>query len=80
MRPGPRQQPDGWFEGEEPETLTNRLPAWNHLVFSVWRWEGTEGFDRVEGVHGPRHPRGHSQLSDSVGARLGSRYKAWTGT
>ncbi|MDX3025388.1 hypothetical protein [Streptomyces acidiscabies] len=34
-----------WFEDEEPETLTNRMSAWNHLVFSVWPWEGVEGFD-----------------------------------
>ncbi|MFG2783013.1 hypothetical protein ACGFY7_34925 [Streptomyces prunicolor] len=34
-----------WFEDEEPETLTNRQNAWNHLVFSVWPWEGAEGFD-----------------------------------
>lgn len=34
-----------WFNDEEPETLTNRMRAWNMLVFSLWPWEGHTEFD-----------------------------------
>lgn len=34
-----------WFNDEEPETLTNRLRAWNMVIFSVWPWEGVDDFD-----------------------------------
>lgn len=33
------------FEDEEPETLRARMHAWNQLVFVVWPWEGTAGYD-----------------------------------
>ncbi|WP_326617671.1 hypothetical protein OG863_09800 [Streptomyces decoyicus] len=33
------------FEDEEPETLRARMRAWNQLVFVVWPWEGTAGYD-----------------------------------
>ncbi|MEU6709292.1 hypothetical protein [Streptomyces wuyuanensis] len=34
-----------WFNDEEPETLRKRIHAWNYVVFSVWPWEGSDGFD-----------------------------------
>ncbi|MGW1658433.1 hypothetical protein [Streptomyces atratus] len=34
-----------WFNNEDPETLTNRMRAWNMMVFSLWPWEGAEDFD-----------------------------------
>ncbi|MFB7852778.1 hypothetical protein ACFC34_37990 [Streptomyces sp. NPDC056053] len=34
-----------WFNDDEPETFTNRLRAWNVLVFSLWPWEGHAEFD-----------------------------------
>jgi hypothetical protein len=33
------------FEDEEPETLRARMHAWNRVVFTVWPWEGTAGYD-----------------------------------
>lgn len=34
-----------YFDDDEPETLASRMRAWNRLVFSIWPWEGAEGFD-----------------------------------
>ncbi|MFE3163385.1 hypothetical protein [Streptomyces sp. NPDC059224] len=36
------------FEDEEPETLQARKTSWNRLVFMVWHWEGTEGYDAYQ--------------------------------
>ncbi|MET9607055.1 hypothetical protein ABZZ17_18545 [Streptomyces sp. NPDC006512] len=33
------------FDDEEPETLEARKQAWNRLVWLVWPWEGTPGYD-----------------------------------
>ncbi|MCL3999026.1 hypothetical protein [Streptomyces lavenduligriseus] len=33
------------FDDEEPETLKARKQAWNRLVWLVWPWEGTPGYD-----------------------------------
>ncbi|MFJ5803706.1 hypothetical protein [Streptomyces decoyicus] len=33
------------FDDEEPETLRARMRTWNLVVFAVWPWEGTAGYD-----------------------------------
>lgn len=61
-----------WFDDEEPETLQARMRAWNRVVFTVWPWEGTAGYDTDrwrlvkhanadEAVEGARHLLRHRE-------------------
>ncbi|WP_144440770.1 hypothetical protein [Streptomyces roseifaciens] len=34
-----------WFDDGEPATLTERMRAWNRVVFSAWPSQGTAGYD-----------------------------------
>lgn len=33
------------YDDAEPERLKEKSDAWNHLIFMVWAWHGTEGYD-----------------------------------
>jgi len=34
-----------WLGNDWPDTLRERMRAWNYVIFSVWPWEGTDSFD-----------------------------------
>lgn len=33
------------YDDAEPERLKEKAHAWNHVIFTVWAWQGTEGYD-----------------------------------
>ncbi|WP_406190466.1 MULTISPECIES: hypothetical protein [unclassified Streptomyces] len=33
------------YDDAGPERLKEKADAWNHVIFTVWAWQGTEGYD-----------------------------------
>jgi hypothetical protein len=65
------------YDDGEPERLKEKADAWNHVIFTVWAWHGTDGYDEDRWRLIRQSPTGDGEFDPATHVLNGPGFAQW---